>query len=239
MKKIFLLVLGWGLVASSVQAAETPAVAPEPATKSLEDQLSDLETPGNQAPAGVTSERLYAVQNRFAPLRHRHEFNLGGAGNFSANAFLNSRSIEGAYRFYLSDRWYLDLAGSFVFNDFTREGEWVQKTFNRPPDVAVVKYRADLGLGYHLFYGKLRFTMDHVVYFDQYVALGPGLIVLDMAGGNKPAGVLNAGIAFWFGQNFSLRLGMKDYIFNEQRQISSSWVNNFVGYLQAGYVFGG
>lgn len=168
---------------------------------------------------------------------------LGGGNNFSTNSFLNSQSIDGNFRFYLSERWYLGLGGSFVFNNFTSGGEWIVNEVQRIPDVAVTKFRTDLQLGYNLFYGKFRLTMDKVFYFDQYVALGPGLVIFDRnfnpAAVNKPAIVADVGFAFWFGRNLSFRLGVKDYIFNEQRITSSGWVNNLSGYLQAGYVFGG
>jgi outer membrane beta-barrel protein len=217
-----------------------PLLAAVPETeqpKSLEEELSALGTPGNEAPAGVTGEKLYAVQNRFVSLRRRVEIGLGAGNNFSADSFQVSRNLDASLRFYLSDRWFLGLSGSYVFNQFTSGGEFVINEANRVPDVAVTKYRADLQLGYNLFYGKFRLSMDSVFYFDQYVAVGPGLVGLIT--GDRWSAALDAGFAFWFGKNVSLRVGVKDHIFNEQRLLSSGLTNNFIGYFQAGYVFGG
>ncbi len=237
------LVVGLLLLCPVLNAAEAPASEAAPVSKSLEDQLSDLGTPGNEAPVGLTSEQLYAVQNRFSSLRHRSELTIGGGNNFSTNSFLLSQSLDSTYRFYLSDRWYLGLSGSVVFNRFTDGGQWLIDEVRRAPDVAVTKFRTDLQLGYNLFYGKFRLTMDRVFYFDQYVALGPGLLMFDKtrnpAAGNRASLVADVGFAFWFGRNLSFRLGVKDYFFHEQRSLTSGWVNNFSGYLQAGYVFGG
>jgi hypothetical protein len=42
--------------------------APALADNELNTQLDELKLPGNVAPAGVTNEKLYSVQNRFATL---------------------------------------------------------------------------------------------------------------------------------------------------------------------------
>ncbi|MBY0370736.1 outer membrane beta-barrel domain-containing protein [bacterium] len=221
-------------IALQLQAAETPTQAAAP---SLEDQLSALQTPGNQAPAGVTGEQLYAVQNRYVPLRFRHEFALGGGNNFTPDSFLISTSIDASYRFYLSDRWFVGLSGNYVFNDLTVSGKDADSILARVPDVTVVKYRGDLQLGYNLFYGKFRLSMDQVFYFDQYIALGPGIAVMDK--GRSLAAVADVGLALWFGRNFDLRVGFKDYFFNELRSKTPGWGHNILGYVQAGYLFGG
>ncbi len=207
------------------------------ATKSLEEELGALGTPGNQAPAGVTGEQLYSVQSRFSPLRRRHELAVGAGNNFSADSFQISRSVDASYRFYLTNRLFLGLSGSLVFNRLTAGGEFAFNVLNRPPDLAVTFFRSDLVLGYHLFYGKFRVSMDSVFYFDHYVAIGPGMVGLEF--GNRFGPVLDTGIVAWFNRSFSVRLGVKDYIFNEPKRVSQGLVNNFVGYLQAGFVFGG
>ncbi len=237
MKKLTLLVLALLSVAPlSVKAADAPAETAVPA-RSLEEQLNSLGTPGNEAPVGLTSEQLYAVQNRYAVLKHRHEISLGGGNNFSSSSFLASQGFDATYRFYLTDRWFLGLNGSLVFNEYSRDGQGLVDKNSIVPDVGVTKYRADLLVGYNLFYGKFRLTMDKVFYFDQYVGIGPGVVWLQT--GRRAAAVGDVGFAFWFGRNFSFRIGVKDYFFDEQRLVSHGLVHNFVGYLQAGYVFGG
>ncbi len=238
MKNIRTILLAIALIPAALNAAETPpSETPAAQTATLEEQLNALGTPGNEAPAGLTGEQLYAVQTRYAPMQNRHEFSLGGGTNFSGDGFLRTGNLDASYRFYLTNRWFLGLTGNYVFNRFTKAGAALVENNNLVADVAVTKYRADLSLGYHLFYGKFRVSMDEVFYLDQYVALGPGLVVLDTR--RSWAGVADVGLALWFGRNFSMHVGVKDYIFYEQRRLTGSLVNNFVGYLQAGYVFGG
>lgn len=228
MKTLVQIVLfGLALVPSGLRAAETP----------LEEQLDALGTPGDKAPAGLTSEKLYAVQNRYSELRRRLEFAVGIGNNFSTSSFLASKNGEASLRYYLTNRWYLGTSASYVGNEFSRDAQLIIENPGVVPDVGVTTYRADLLLGYNLFYGKFRASMDQVFYFDQYVALGPGVVWMQSA--RSLAGVADIGFAFWFGRNFSLRAGFKNYIFHETRFKSASVVNNSVGYLQAGYVFGG
>lgn len=232
MKKI---ALGLVLVGSlTLQAAEIP---PAQAAPSLDEQLQSLQTPGNEAPVGLTGEQLYAVQTRYVPLRLRHELAIGGASNFTGDSFLVSRSIDAAYRLYLTDRWFVGLSGNYVFNDLSYAGKDADEILGRVPDVTIVKQRADLQVGFNLFYGKFRASMDRVFYFDQYIGLGPGIAIMDK--GRSIAVVGDVGFAFWFGRNFGLRVGFKDYFFNELRSVRSGWNHNVLGYFQAGYVFGG
>src|SRR3954469_14184076 len=111
MKKALSVVLL--LVCVVGRASEGPV---SPQTANLDDQLNALATPGNEAPAGVTGEQLYAVQTRYSPLRLRHELAVGGGYNFSSDGFLNSMNLDASYRFYLTDRLYVSLAGNAVFN---------------------------------------------------------------------------------------------------------------------------
>lgn len=233
MKNLFVVIMALSAVwAGGAWAAEDP---------NLDQQLEELSTPTNELPPTVTKEKLYSVQSRYVPLRHRHEFTLGGGKNFNTDSFITSNNLDLGYRFYLTDRWYLNLNGSYVFNDWSNganrlisEGAATNSTL---ADVAFARYRADLLVGYNLFYGKFRVSMDQVFYFDQYVALGPGYV--DMVLGNQAAAVAELGIVFWFGKSASLRFGLKDYFVKEIRTKSTGWAHNMIGGLQVGYVFGG
>lgn len=227
---VFAVTLWFG---AAFAAVEPPA--PEP--KSLEDELQSLSVPSNQAPSAVSSEQLYAVQSRLSPLGKRSEVTLSGAKNLTADSFLVSQEIDLGYRFYFSDRWFVGVSGSYVSNSLSGSGQRLLEESKRLPDVAYTKYRADLMAGYNLFYGKFRLTMDQVFYFDQYVALGPGVVVQDL--GTHPAAVADIGFVFWFGRNFSFRFGVKDYLFQEERRLSQGIANNVMSHLDIGYVFGG
>jgi len=227
---------------AAVAAEEVkPAPAPEkqaPAAddKSLDAELQRLATENNMAPAGVSKEQLYAVQYRYVPLRHRHEVTLGGGRNFTPDSYTVSNQIDLTYRFYLNDKWFLGLAGSYVFNDLNSSGQRLLNEEKILPDATFTKTRADLHLGYNLFYGKMRITMDEVFYFDNYLALGPGLVQYD--GRPNQFGVVgDFGFSGYFGQHFALRIGLKDYFVKEVRRKSSGMTHNLIGHLDVGYLF--
>jgi outer membrane beta-barrel protein len=219
-------------------AAEAPSVdtsaAKEPV--SLDSELQKLATESNQAPAGVSSEKLYAVQYRYAPLKYRHEVSLGGARNFNSDSFTTSHNLDLAYRFYLSDRWFVGLSGSYVFNDFNSSGERQLAETGLLPDALFTKHRADLAVGYNLFYGKFRVSMDQVFYFDQYLSIGPGHVWYTN-GANQWGVVGDIGFAALFGRHFSLRVGLKDFFVKEVRKKSNGMVHNLLGHLEFGYLF--
>jgi outer membrane beta-barrel protein len=206
---------------------------------SLEDQLETLALPANQAPGGVSSEKLYSVQTRFVPLRSRSEVALSGMLNMTADSYSNSQDVALTYRYHLSDKWNLALSGSYTFNSLSAAGDRLLELNDKLPDSVYVKNRLDLLVGYNLFYGKFRLSMDRVFYFDQYVALGPGLVRLGGLAGpqDAPAGVADLGFAFYAGQNTSIRLGLKNYLYNEKRLLSSGLRNHLMAHLDVGYVF--
>ena len=56
-------------------------------------------------------------------------------------------------------------------------------------------------------------SMDNVLYFDFYSALGAGRE--DLNSGFENAVVADAGFAFWMGKWGSTRVGLKDYYYQE------------------------
>jgi hypothetical protein len=202
---------------------------------SLEEQLGSLSVPRNQIPGSVPSENVYAVQSRLSPLKFRHEFSFSGAKNFTAASYIDSNNLDLTYRFYLSDRWYVGLAGSIVFNNLSEAGQKLLAMNEVITDAAFAKYRFDLLVGYHLFYGKFRVSLDQVFYFDQYWALGGGYMVLSQ--NNSFAGVGDVGMAFWFGRHLSFRFGAKHFLFHEQRIKSQGLAYSLLGHADIGYIF--
>jgi outer membrane beta-barrel protein len=204
---------------------------------SLEDELKKLSLPDNQAPAGVASEKLYAVQTRFAPLRRRSEFSLGGGRNFTPDSFISSTETSLTYRYHFSDRFSLGVSSSAVFNSMTDTGQRIMNGEGYLPDSAYVRFRGDLIGTYNLFYGKFRLSMEQVFYFDNYIALGPTWIVTDRRG--TPGVVGEIGFAFWLGRSGSIRVGLKDYLYRQERRVTSGLVNDLVGTIGVGYLLGG
>lgn len=201
---------------------------------SLEEQLADLQTPANQAPGSVGYEKFYAVQTRYSPLKNRFEFALGGAHNFNAPGWVSSSQGDLSIRFFINDRWFVSTTGSYAANYLSDSGKRLLEQRAMLPDVAFAQYRGDLMAGFHTFYGKLRLTLDTVLYFDHYVSIGPGVVALNT---DTPWAVVgDTGFVFWFGKNFSWRFGIKDFFYKEIRMISTSYVHDIMGHMQIGYV---
>lgn len=211
------------------------------APASIETELQTLKLDQETIPAQVPAERYYAAQSRYSSLKHRLELDLGGAKNFNPSSFVTSEELHADLRFYFTNRFYTALHGSYVFSSMSADGNRLWENEKIFPDIAIVKYRSDLTLGYHLFYGKFRLSMDSVFYFDQYWAIGAGMVNTDNGLGRttSPAVVGDVGFAFWFGRNWTLRVGLKDYYFKEVRRTGSESVNHFVGHASLGFVFGG
>jgi len=204
---------------------------------SLESQLQGLDIPENQAPAGVNREKLYSVQNRYNSLKNRSEVSLGGSYNFGGSGYLSMTQVDLHYRFHLNDRWDLGVGGSYAFNSLNTSGKLLVQQNGLMPDVAYPKYKANVLVGYNTFYGKIRFSMDSVTYFDQYVAIGPGIESLNT--GSTLAGIADVGFVFWMDKWGSLRIGLQNELFTEKRVLSSSSTDQVVGHVDLGVMFGG
>jgi outer membrane beta-barrel protein len=213
------------------------SLAASAAETGLTDQLGELKMPENTAPQGLTSEKLYSAQARSTELAHRFEFDLGGAKNLTGNGFLNQTQIDLAARYHITNRWDISVSGAYGYNSFTDSANTLFKNNGILPDAAVVKYRADMLLGYNLFYGKFRMNMDNVFYFDQYVAIGPGIVNTQYQ--TAVAAVADVGFALNFGSNWMARFGAKNDFYNEKKAASTSMAYHLLGHVDIGYLIGG
>lgn len=209
-------------------------------TPSLSDELSRLSASPNVAPVStqqVDPEKLYSIQDRYVALSSRSEISILASNHFSSEDFISSQDLGATYRFHLNNRWSLALSGAVTFNRLTDAGERLMTNEGILPDSTYTRYRGDLLVTFNTLYGKFRLSMDEVLYFDQYISLGGGVVRQQF--GTQPAGVADVGLAFWLGKSGSFRMGLKDQIHYEQRRLSSSVVHDFLGYISVGYLFGG
>lgn len=211
-----------------------PAFAYAAPNRSLESELKQLEVK-DAVPSSKLTERIYAVQSRITPLKNRAELGVALAQNFGGSGFLDSSqwSVEG--QFHFTDRLALAAAYSQVTNEFTGSAKNLEEKSGILPDIDYVKSRTEGRLLYNLFYGKFRFTRSQSLSFDQYLGLGYAQNELRSGTSGGPVGEF--GFAFWFGQHVSVRLGAKDYYYNENRTLSQGYAHNVHGYLQTGYLF--
>ncbi len=223
------------LLLSSSWAAS--AVSQESAADDLEAQLEQLKLPANTLPAGLATESVYAVQSRYSPLARRHEIGLGFGHNFTGNGFFTMQQFEMGYRYHLSDRWSIGASGAYGINRLTSSGQRLLDETGLLPDAAYVKYRADVMGTINTFYGKLRFSPDSVIYFDQYISFGPALIQTDLAAAF--GGALDVGFSVWMGRKGAVRFGAKGNFYNEKRRASESFTQHWVGHLDLAFLMGG
>jgi outer membrane beta-barrel protein len=206
-----------------------------PATDaSLEDQLQALDV-ANQAPAATSKEVLYAVQSRYLPLTHKNEFSVGGGLNLTGDSFVLSEQAEVGYRFHFNDRWAVGLNYALVANQLSSAADRFRSSEGIVPDVPYAKSRTDLLAEYNVFYGKFRYSVDRVFYFDQYIAAGPGFV--EMNTGTVGAAVADVGFAFWLSRWGSARIGLKDYYYEEVYRSGTSPTHNLHAHLDIGYLF--
>lgn len=219
--------------------AQSEAAALSAATKStLSQEMDDLGSGDRLAGA---RERMYVVQDRSVGLGGRFEVSAGAARNFNSNIYLDSYENSLLLTYHANDRFFTSLYGSYVYNELTRSGEAAWEEDGIYPNTAFVKRRYDATLGFNLIYGKARVTRDTMFYFDQYVALGGGLVEQSdgLADTRAPAVVADAGFALWFGPRLSVRLGVKDHYFEERRPLDASRVHHVLGYSTVGFLLGG
>jgi outer membrane beta-barrel protein len=213
------------------QAGATSTQAP-----SLEDQVQWLNLPENRSPVSISTEKLYSVQSRFNPLQGRVELGLGVSRDFTNSGFLDSQQIQAGLRYHFNDRWSLGVFGGQVFNSLTETAQLLLSREGIVPDLAYARYRAGGEVALNTFYGKFRLTNDQVLYFDQYVAVGGG--VVGLPSGAAPMATLDLGFAFWLGRSGLVRLGFKDHIYREERRLSSSITQHWLGHLEFGWMLG-
>ena len=221
--RVFLLL---GLLVSGAAWSAAP-------TK-IEKDLRELEVT-DPLPRTRLDDRLYTVQMRARPLTSRAEFLLGAGQNFSGSGFLDTKqtSLEGQYHF--SDRWALALGYAWVKNEFTPSAQSLRNVTGFLPDVDYASSRLEGRVQYNLFYGKIRFTKLQAISFDQYLGLGAARH--ELRSGAETGPVADLGFAFWLGRHASAHLGVKDYYYDEHRQMTNGSNHNVHGYAQLGVIF--
>lgn len=191
-------------------------------------------------PKGVTSDvesnptATYSIQDRNLPLEGKFELGAGFGYNFSGSGYLKTTQVEGSARYHFSDRYSLGIHYSRSTNTLNSSGQGLLNS-GIVPDVAYPRYRMSLLLGINLFYGKLRFSPESTSYFDQYIAFGPGRVVLNR--NTATSAVLDVGFVFWLWRFGSLRFGVQNELFKEKREFSDKTVLHAIGHVDVGVLF--
>ena len=203
----------------------------------LEKKLELLSVPDDKVTPLVENDSLHVVNTRYSSLNKRHEVSFLGANNFNADSHIYTRQAGLAYRFHFNQKWSAGLRRSEYFNEMTDAGKRLFDEQRILPDVDYAKSSQEIFASYNTIYGKLRFSKNSVVYFDQYVSLGYGTV--DLASTEENLYSLDLGFAFWMGKNMSARLGIKNEFYVQNERLGDRDVRNAMGYVSLGYLFGG
>lgn len=129
--------------------------------------------------------------------------------------------------YYILENIGLELSGSYAFKADTDlkatikedQGVGAQQVLIGDTQVS----HSNFGVVWSPFYGKTAFYNTVLNYFDLYLMGGAGLVITetqtdfnaDTSAEFKPEGVLGGGIAFYFGQNASLRVDYRQFVFQK------------------------
>ncbi len=229
MKKILFIALfaSSSLVSHSIFGEEKSA---------LEGKLDELRIPDNQVTPVLSRDQLYIVNTRYSSLKNRHELTLVGSHNFTADSHLDTKHAGATYRYHLNSDWNFGLRYNHYTNKLTGAGNILFENEQLLPDTDYALNSKEIFATYNTIYGKLRWSKDTVVYFDQYISVGVGQI--ELASGGTNHGLVDLGLAFWVGKHGSVRVGLRNEFFNQQQFVGDRFRHNSMGYLEVGYLFG-
>lgn len=205
-------------------------------SQDLEKKLDALNIPDDKVSAVLSEDQLYVVNDRYSSLRNRHEVTLMGANNFTADSHLSTKQTGFSYRYHLNADWSFGARYTRYSNKLTTAGKNLFESQKILPDSDYAMNGKELFVNYNTIYGKLRWTEDTVVYFDQYVSLGGGKVKL--SSGEKNLMFADLGFSFWIGKHMSARFGVKNEFYTQNQRSGERNVHNANGYLEFGYLFG-
>jgi len=206
-------------------------------SKDLEKRLELLNVPDDRVTPVLEKEKLKIVNKRYSSLTNRHEFDWSGANNFNADSHMSTRNMALTYRYHLNQKWSFGYRYSNYYNELSDAGKQLFDDKNVIPDKDYSVKSTDVFVSYNTTYGKIRISDSRVMYFDQYIALGYGDISL--ANSTTNIKIVDLGLAFWLGKNFSSRVGLKNEFYDQEQQGGKQTTHNAMGYISFGYLFGG
>ena len=213
-----------------------PILSLQASESKLSEKLDSLNIPSDKVTPLVSKENLFAVNDRYSSLTKRHEVSFFGANNFNSDSHIETTQSGAAYRFHINSRWSVGAKYSEYSNKLSGAGKKLFDNEQLLPDTDYALKSTEGFISFNTIYGKLRLTRDTIVYFDQYIALGYGDVAL--ANGEQKMTTLDLGLAFWLGRKASARVGLKNEFYTQQKINGSSDVQNAMGYMEFGYLFG-
>ena len=223
----------FSLLAISALNAQEAQVSEE---SELEEKLRELHIPDDEVSPTLSEDQLHVVNTRYSSLINRHEISLQGTHNFTSESHLRVRQAALSYRYHLNDRWSFGLRYVRHSNKLSEDGRFLLDDQKIVPDTDYALNAREIFASYNTIYGKMRLSQRRVLYFDQYISLGAGQTKL--ASDQTPHAFLDLGFAFWLSRWGSLRVGMKNEIYEQVKRSGEEFRYNAMGYLEFGYLFG-
>jgi outer membrane beta-barrel protein len=222
------LVIGLTLLSSTVALAQS--------SSELEKKLESLSIPDDKVTTVLSEDKLYVLNNRYSSLINRHELTVAGANNFTADSHLVTQQAALSYRYHINSKWSLGARYTRYTNKLSSAGQILFNNKSIIPDTDFAMNGQELFVNYNTIYGKLRWSEDSVVYFDQYISLGGGKVKL--SSGDKNLALADIGLSFWLGNHGSARIGLKNEFYQQNQLSGSRNIHNGIGYIEFGYLFG-
>jgi outer membrane beta-barrel protein len=216
---------------SPAMAQDTEAADGEPAaaTQNEADEAESSEEEQldpNDPDYWAKTRDIYTVQKR--PFQKEGRFAASiYTGIIPNNIFEQYYPAGVRLNYFVLENIGLELSGSYAFKSDTG----LKATVEEPSGVGVQTIRigdtqvfhTNFGVMWSPFYGKTSFYNTALNYFDFYLFGGAGLVITETQAQNnaepstdyKPEGVLGAGLAYYLGENVSVRADFRQFIFTK------------------------
>ena len=175
----------------------------------------------NQLP--FSSSSLKIVQKQWLPKRFLSELSLSISPVLNGLNYVNSYSLSGNYRLFVTDYLSFHLKYSWYFNSITEEGrKEVEKRSRIPFELKYSETQSYLaGVDWYPFYGKA-VLYNHLIYFNLYASLMGGIVKLMNQDKSAPMGSLGLGMVCWWNKRFNTRLEVQGIYYQYNMSISKS-----------------
>lgn len=154
------------------------------------------------------------IQNRIVNRRMRFEISPTITSFWGGNPYMQTNTAGLDLTFHLTPRWSVGVAYNFLAtNSLSDEGDRMIRQDGRVQDVDYLEQSVLAKVSYYPFYGKLN-LFNNIVHFDIYTSLGGGTVALRH--GNQQALTADIGMAIWWSQHLTTRLGYQYMTYEAQ-----------------------
>lgn len=201
----------------------TALVFPQPAHGNIiEDQLTEI--------GQIPNDEVVVVQRKYTRKKGRVELTPVTFGGVPFGTVRRTLFGGASMTYHLNDKWAIE-APAFhytktFFSSFTSDingGQGADPQIN--VDEQRLLFFLTAGIQFTPFYGKMSSFSRYIAYLEPFITGGLGLAKTESNSYLSP--YLGVGFRFFFKEWFSLRLDLRDYIYNEVQGGQSRLRNNY------------